>query len=62
MDSFIILSSAGFYDYVKPDEIRRVVEQNGENVAVSCEELKDAALKTGSTGTITLTILHGHST
>jgi serine/threonine protein phosphatase PrpC len=62
MDSFIILSSAGFHDYVRPEEIQRVVRQNGEDVDVSCEELKDVALKAGSTGTITLIILHGHST
>jgi serine/threonine protein phosphatase PrpC len=62
MDSFIVLSSAGFHDYVGRDTIVTIVRRNGENVDTSCEELKNAALQAGSESTVTLIILHGHST
>jgi serine/threonine protein phosphatase PrpC len=61
MNSFMVLSSSGFYDYVKREEIRSVVEINGENVETSCEALKNQALQAGSDRTITLIILHGHN-
>jgi hypothetical protein len=37
------------------------VEQNGENVESSCEQLKDRALLAGSGKTISMIVLHGHS-
>jgi len=61
MDSFIILGSAGFYDYVKREEIRTIIEGNGENVESSCEQLKHRALLAGSDRTITIIVIHGHS-
>jgi serine/threonine protein phosphatase PrpC len=59
-NSFIILSSWGFHDYVKKEVIQEVVLRNGENVDVSCEELKNKAMLAGSDRTITLVIIHGH--
>jgi len=61
MDSFIVMSSDGFYDFVKREEIRPIVERNGEAVESTCEELKDKALLAGSGQTITVIVIHGHS-
>lgn len=58
--SFIILSSAGLYDFAKREDIRAIVEKNGENVETSCEDLKNLALRAGSERTITMVVLHGH--
>ena len=60
LNSFMVLSSSGLYDYVKREEIKSVVEINDENVETSCEALKNQALQAGSDRTITLIILHGH--
>jgi serine/threonine protein phosphatase PrpC len=61
LNSFIVLGSEGFYDYVKREEIRTIVEQNDENVEAACEQLKDRALLAGSGSTISMIVLHGHS-
>jgi serine/threonine protein phosphatase PrpC len=55
------MSSDGLYDFVKREEIRPIVERNGEAVESSCEELKDKALLAGSGQTITVIVIHGHS-
>lgn len=60
MNSFMVLASEGLYDYVRREEIRSIVERNGENIDTSCEELKNKALLAGSEQTITMIILHGH--
>jgi serine/threonine protein phosphatase PrpC len=61
LNSFIILSSGGLHDFIKKENIRAIIERNGENVETSCEELKDAAMLAGSDRTITMAIIHGHT-
>jgi len=60
MNSYLVLGSEGYYDYVKRPDIRTIVEKNGENVETACEQLKDRALLGGSTRTITMIVIHGH--
>ena len=60
-ETFLLLTSEGLTDFVRTDEIGKIVRANGGNLEASCEELVQAALSAGSDDTITLVLVQGIS-
>ncbi|MGB9175572.1 MAG: protein phosphatase 2C domain-containing protein [Methanoregula sp.] len=58
-DTFLLLSSDGFHDFVTKEKIREIVLKNGENVEKSVRELVEEALSAGSDDNITVVLARG---